>query len=330
VANSKWRFCTRQAGELFDQGHDFGDPSAFLAAIDIHASLLPRMTSSPLDWATTQHALGNALWQLGNLERGTARLKQAVEAFEAALTVRTLDHTPREWGATQNSLGAVLSTIGANEDTTVSLERALVAFRKGLQVRTRSDSPREWGITMNNVGLTLRLLGERDDDTNRLREATEALTAALEVRTRIAAPREWAMTSHNLGIVFFRISEAEGGTELLERAERLFLETLDVRRGRPLDYAATKNMLGNVLRLRGQRTNDHSIIEKAIKSYLAAITEWTRDRAPLQWAMVQNNLGEAYLSINRPEEALGAFRESLLERTKERTALDWGVRAASV
>ena len=39
----------------------------------------------PLDWATTQNNLGNALAGLGDRESGTARLEEAVAAYRAAL-----------------------------------------------------------------------------------------------------------------------------------------------------------------------------------------------------------------------------------------------------
>jgi len=41
----------------------------------------------PLDWATTQNNLGNALARLGKQESGTAWLEEAVAAWEACLTV---------------------------------------------------------------------------------------------------------------------------------------------------------------------------------------------------------------------------------------------------
>ena len=41
----------------------------------------------PLDWATTQMNLGNALRTLGERESGTARLEEAVAAWDACLTV---------------------------------------------------------------------------------------------------------------------------------------------------------------------------------------------------------------------------------------------------
>jgi hypothetical protein len=48
----------------------------------------------PLDWATTQTNLGNALQRLGEHESGTARLEQAVDAFRAALQERDPQPSP--------------------------------------------------------------------------------------------------------------------------------------------------------------------------------------------------------------------------------------------
>ena len=62
----------------------------------------------PLDWATTQNNLGNALGSLGERESGTARLEEAVVAFRAALEERRRDRVPLDWAMTQNNLGAAL------------------------------------------------------------------------------------------------------------------------------------------------------------------------------------------------------------------------------
>ena len=50
----------------------------------------------PLDWAKTQMNLGNALETLGERESGTARLEEAVAAFDACLTVTT-SAWPVQW-----------------------------------------------------------------------------------------------------------------------------------------------------------------------------------------------------------------------------------------
>ena len=68
---------------------------------------------APLDWATTQNNLGNALATLGARESGTARLEEAVTAYRAALEERTRDRMPLDWAATQNNLGNALRRSGS-------------------------------------------------------------------------------------------------------------------------------------------------------------------------------------------------------------------------
>ena len=62
----------------------------------------------PHDWATMQNNLGTALWTLGERERGTARLEEAVAAYRAALEEWTRERVPLRWATTQNNLGSVL------------------------------------------------------------------------------------------------------------------------------------------------------------------------------------------------------------------------------
>src|SRR5437764_9219486 len=66
----------------------------------------------PLDWATTQNNLGNALGSLGERESGTARLEEAVTAFRDALKERTRERVPLDWALTQNNLGVALLGLG--------------------------------------------------------------------------------------------------------------------------------------------------------------------------------------------------------------------------
>ena len=65
----------------------------------------------PLEWATTQNNLGNALVRLGIRESGTARLEEAVAAYRAALTERTRERVPLQWGTTQNNLTECLALL---------------------------------------------------------------------------------------------------------------------------------------------------------------------------------------------------------------------------
>jgi tetratricopeptide (TPR) repeat protein len=70
----EWRFLLFQANALFNQGEELGDNEALAKAIDIYrrAAGLISQADFPVDWATTQNNLGNALETLG--ERKTILL----------------------------------------------------------------------------------------------------------------------------------------------------------------------------------------------------------------------------------------------------------------
>jgi hypothetical protein len=80
-----------QADALDSQGYERGDNAALRQSIETWYLVLQYLARDrvPLDWATTQNSLGNALSSLGERESGTARLEQAVAAWKACLTVAT-------------------------------------------------------------------------------------------------------------------------------------------------------------------------------------------------------------------------------------------------
>jgi tetratricopeptide (TPR) repeat protein len=103
----------------------------------------------PLDWATTQNNLGNALGMLGQRESDTARLEEAVAAFRAALEERTRERGPLDWARTQNSLGLALQALGERESGTARLEEAVKAWDLCLTV-VASAWPAEWVQAIRN------------------------------------------------------------------------------------------------------------------------------------------------------------------------------------
>jgi Tetratricopeptide repeat len=65
----------------------------------------------PLQWATTQNNLGNALSTLGERESGTARLEEAVTAYRAALEEWTREAAPHWHDIAQHNLTRCLALI---------------------------------------------------------------------------------------------------------------------------------------------------------------------------------------------------------------------------
>jgi tetratricopeptide (TPR) repeat protein len=98
----------------------------------------------PLDWATTQDHLGNALWTLGRRESGTTHLTEAVAAYRGALEELTPDLAPLDWARTQNDLGNSLKALGERESgTTTHLTEAVAAWEACLTV-VESTWPQTW------------------------------------------------------------------------------------------------------------------------------------------------------------------------------------------
>jgi len=144
----------------------------------------------PQDWASTQNNLGNALSDQGELSSGTQAVElfaQAVEAFRAALEVRTRTDMPQDWARTQNNLGSALSFEGehsSGSQATNLFAQAAVAYRAALEVYTKTDLPQKWVMTQENLGEALFDQGERSNGSEAasiLAEAASAFESVLEV-----------------------------------------------------------------------------------------------------------------------------------------------------
>jgi tetratricopeptide (TPR) repeat protein len=80
----------------------------------------------------------------------------------------------------------------------------------------------------------------------------------------------------------------------------------------------------------GNEFGDNDALLQAIAVFRAMLTEYFRNRMPLDWAGTQNNLGSALSMLGgregstaRLEEAVAAFRAALTESARERVPLDW-------
>jgi tetratricopeptide (TPR) repeat protein len=90
-----WGHMMDAAGVLSDHGSEFGENQALHDAIAAYRMVLDLASRErvPLDWAMTQNNLGTALWTLGQRESGTARLEEAVAAYNGALEIFSASHS---------------------------------------------------------------------------------------------------------------------------------------------------------------------------------------------------------------------------------------------
>jgi tetratricopeptide (TPR) repeat protein len=88
----------------------------------------------------------------------------------------------------------------------------------------------------------------------------------------------------------------------------------------------------NALYRQGDEFGDNGALLLAIERYTRLLELTHRERVPLNWAMTQNNLGLALLTLGeresattKLEEAVAAYREALKEQSRERAPLDWAL-----
>jgi tetratricopeptide (TPR) repeat protein len=81
---------------------------------------------------------------------------------------------------------------------------------------------------------------------------------------------------------------------------------------------------------RGDQRGENPALLMAIAIFREALDELSRERAPENWAMVQNDLGNALVRLGeresgtaRLEEAVSAYRAALEEHKRERVPMKW-------
>jgi tetratricopeptide (TPR) repeat protein len=267
-AAHQWRLTAAAAEARVRQGEMRADNRMLELAIALCVNqvlpLAPR-SERPLDWAATHRILGNALWNIGNRESGTARLVQAADAYRQALEEFRRDQAPREWAITMIGLGNALSSIGERDRNAKRLQAAIDAYRAALQELPRASQPGEWAMVQNNLGNALSTLGEIDGEGRPLEEAVAVFRAALEVFTREGAPLQWATTQNNLGAALGTLGGRESGTARLREAAAAFRAALQERtRDRmPLQWATTTANLSHMVTEIALRSRDLGLLEEA-------------------------------------------------------------------
>jgi tetratricopeptide (TPR) repeat protein len=96
-----------------------------------------------------------------------------------------------------------------------------------------------------------------------------------------------------------------------------------------MDYLQSE---ADALYQQGNEFGDNDALLSAVERYRRLLTLVSRQRAPLDWAGTQMNLGKALESLGareigteKIEEAVAAYRAALEEQTRERVPLDWAM-----
>lgn len=306
------------------------DGSCLQEAIEIFRKTLGVCKSS-LSWATLQNNLGNALLTMGIRKSEPEILRQAEQAYRAALRVATREGFPLDWATIQNNVGYVLQELGNRQAANDLLLKSLECFRGAIEVWTRESTPMYWARAQSNLANSLKILGSRQPSIELLEEACSVYRLALEERAFEQEPMAWAETKNNLGGALIEIADRLGDVTGLADAVSALRESLKVRTraASPMGFASSSNNLGYALARLGEYSDDTSQLREAVDAFRSALEIWTAADVPARRRVAQRNLGDALVSLGRREksipqlvEARKAYNEALshLDRILEPAA----------
>jgi tetratricopeptide (TPR) repeat protein len=175
--------------------------------------------------------------------------------------------------------------------------------------------------------------GDEFGDNDALRAAIERYKRLSELNRHERGSVTWAAVKNGLGAALWMLGQRESEPTRLEEAAAVYRDVLQVTEQVSLEWARAQRGLGNTLQAMGWREFGTTKLEEAVAAYRGALQVGTRERVPLEWAIVQHNLALALATIGeregatttKLEEAVAAYRELLKEWTRQRAPLDWAM-----
>jgi tetratricopeptide (TPR) repeat protein len=168
---------------------------------------------------------------------------------------------------------------------------------------------------------------------NLLDKAKEAELAALRQARELREKSQAAEDRHALNAA--KLLAGRGNIALTQlryaHAAQQFKEASDlVPSGHPDATAYCLQGRADALYREADERGDNAALNQSIDTWRLVFQYRTRQRAPLDWAMAENNLGialellgERESGTRHLEEAVTAYRAALEERTRELVPLDW-------
>ena len=190
--------------------------------------------------------------------------------------------------------------------------------------------PERWGsalaqIAQDHLSLLKRLESPPPDDAA-IEEKTRAARQAVESGDNLRA-EALLKECEELDLHAANHSTKEANTRLRHAAE-----TRAARGELAMTRIGFLHESAKALYRQGEEKGDNAALTESIDARRNLLERLPRERVPLDWAMTQNNLGNALSSLGgresgtgKLEEAAAAYRESLGEYTRERVPLDWAM-----
>jgi tetratricopeptide (TPR) repeat protein len=249
------------------------------------------------------------LHNLGVFHQQRGELSAALAAYQKCLYIG-------EKSGDLLTVGNTIAQLGTVNYQMRNFNKAEKLYHQSLEIYERVGDRRNVSSILGNLGLIYAHIG-------RYQEAEEIFKQSLAINREIGDRLAEAVLLANLGWIFIYKGDYEGAQEILE-------ESLTINReigNRPAEASLLANLGAVYTNL---QTGSHAEnLERAIQAYQAALSVYTREAFPEQWASVQNDLGSVYSKriqgdrAENLERAIQAYQAALSVYTHEAFPEQW-------
>ncbi len=205
-------------------------------------------------WCEAQGALARSLMLSGQRARQMPPIREAVEAYRAALSAAT-DEVPMQSRLDFNlGLGSALLELAEFDKSPDVIEGAAAAYRDALASLSRDEAPAAWAEASYNLGSALlaraEMRGEAGPDAERLVAAVAALSGAADAMSPERDGEIWVNASLTLADALAALAETERPpARRLHQAIAAYRRVLGVvdRAATPITWATASMNLGSAL-----------------------------------------------------------------------------------
>jgi tetratricopeptide (TPR) repeat protein len=268
----------------------------------------------PVEWADAQRIYGRSLHLRADRDGGEfGDYEQALQAYDAALTVFTRSDAPIEWARTECWRGLALGQFGVSRGLNERILEGASVCRAACEVLSKDASPLEWAGSQANAAHFLNCLSENTGQPEFSEQAASACRAALEVRRRDEMPVLWAKSQFALAWALFWCAEdAPPGIELLEASIQAFRDAAELLQNQgPFVLLTVQEGLVQALRALGLRLDSKDLCEQAVACARSTLEGHRSAPHGTYWIYPQCELGLTLALVGEKSGNLAEVREGI-------------------
>ncbi len=120
-------------------------------ALAIYNDALKVVSSKKDAYGHINNSRGICYYNLAIVKDKEDNLTRAIQAYEQALKIRTVEKYPVDYAMTQNNLGNAYSTLAEVRDKEANLKKAIQTYEQALKIYTLEKYPLYHKVVMSNM-----------------------------------------------------------------------------------------------------------------------------------------------------------------------------------